>query len=100
MPSCEMIGAQFLSSDAGTQLYLGQRVFAFHMGKEHRGSVIDQVGDSVRVRLDQFTELMCFNLNQLRLSADTSRPHFGSLDSFGDFIKQRPAVLDVNPSDG
>lgn len=97
--SCEIIGPHFSSMDTGTQLYLGQRVFAYYMGKEHRGSVIDQVGDVVRVRLDQFTELMCFKLTQLRLSADIARPHFGSLDSFEDFTKHRPAVLDVNPSE-
>lgn len=90
--SFEIIGPHFSSIDAGTQLYLGQRVFAFYLGQEHRGSVIDQVGDMVRVRLDQLSELLCFNVNQLRLSADIARPHFGSTDSFQNFMKQNKKV--------
>jgi len=92
----EVIGPQLSSLDTRIRLYLGQRVCTYYMGEEQRGSVVDHVGDAVRVRLDQFTELMCFNINQLSLSADTARPHFGSLDSFQDFAKQRPEVLDVN----
>lgn len=98
--SCEIIGPHFSSIDAGTQLYLGQRVFAFYMGQEHRGSVIDQVGDIVRVRLDQFSELLCFDVNQLRLSADVARPHFGSLDSFHSFVKQKTTLTEAPLSQG
>lgn len=94
--SYDIIGPDFSSIDAGTQLYLGQRVFAYYMGQEHRGSVIDQGGDNVRVRLDLVNELLIFKINQLRLSGDIARPHFGSLDSFQNVMKPRPVIADIH----
>eukprot|EP00794_Sanderia_malayensis_P012199 gene12199-13455_t len=92
----ELIGADLSpSSTNGTiHLCLGQRISVSHLGKEHRGSVISQVGENVSVRLDAIDELEMFNIRQLRLSSDISRHHFGCLEnSIPDTANSKVAML-------
>ena len=91
----EVVGQELALLGCQTRLFLGQRILVDYLGQEHRGSVIDQVGPSVRVKLDLINPLQVFKVEQLKLSGDVARPHFGSLDSFENFSKAKPRAAHI-----
>ena len=96
----EVVGQELAVLGGRTHLFLGQRVLVDYLGQEHRGSVIDQIGENVRVRLDLINQLKVFKIEQLRLSGDVCRPHFGSLDSFQNVTEAKPRTSELVISKG